>query len=159
MKWMLLVGLPVASLCAAPHPAGYVPPAFETRNIGDDQDISGTVKPGTKPQAKIHRITYVAVSELRQWRNLEGRAMRASLLAFDRLPGESDDGLRTLVRDGKVRFLLEGRKLATEYPLTELSRADQAFVRQLIEARVEARQAEAREADHAKPVVPPNGSE
>jgi hypothetical protein len=139
--WMLLVAAPVGLRAQNQPVSPYFPPGFETRDTGHDQDTSGSLKIRPRPAPQTVKVTYVMVSDERDWRNLDGRVIRASLLAFDRKPGESDDALLTLVRDGKVRLLLEGRKKVTEYPLSKLSQPDQAFVKERVEAQARARAA------------------
>ncbi len=96
-------------------------------------DGSVTIDPG-KRDVEPKKVTYVAVTELRDWRNLEGTVIRARMMAFDRKPGASEDEPLTLVQKDKVRLWVEGRKKASEYPLSKLSKEDQAFIEGLVKA-------------------------
>lgn len=122
------------------NPLVPVPPGFETRDTVERQDISGSVSGSIKPQPKTRKVTYVMVSESREWRNLEGQVIRASMLAFDPKPGATGDEPLTLVRGEKVRLLVDGRKTPTEYPVSKLSEQDKSFVKRMVEAQRIARQ-------------------
>lgn len=91
-----------------------------------------------KPEPLIRTITYITLSGARQWTSTEGKPMLAKLIAFEDVTTESKSaptatsqspitGKPTVVRDGKVRFLMDNK--AYEVALDKLSQADQEFVR------------------------------
>lgn len=92
-------------------------------------------------EVKIHRkekkpikVTFTAVTGVREWRGVTGKLVKARLLAFD--PGFTAGGKVpiTLIREGRVRFLLEGEKRFRMVPLASLSPSEQQFIKDL-EAR------------------------
>ena len=112
------------------------PTDFETRNLGDQLSGVGTFsKP--EPPKKI-RLTFTVVSKLREWKNAKGAVVRGNLIAFE--PGDHTDSQKalTLIREGKVRLLIEGAQNFHELALSSLSQADQEYVAGLDKARREA---------------------
>ncbi|MCH7226956.1 hypothetical protein MLD59_12500 [Verrucomicrobiaceae bacterium E54] len=133
-RWMLLWAIPFG-LAAQDFPVTpHVPPAFETRDVGEVNDGGASIT-RTRPQTKTRKITYIAVSGIRDWRNTGGQVIQASMLAFDPPPGASKDAALPLVREGRIRLWIEERKKVTEYPLAKLSSQDREFVNQLLEAQ------------------------
>lgn len=130
LLWAIPIGLPAQDFPVTPH----VPPAFETRDVGEVNDGGASIS-RTQPQPKTKKITYVAVSGIRNWKNAGGQVIRASMLAFDPPQGASKDAPLPLVREGRIRLWIEERKKVTEYPLANLSPQDREFVSQLLEAR------------------------
>ena len=104
------------------------PTAFETRNTG------GTAEPEvsiTEEKSKAKKITYTAVTELREWKDTGGKVIRAYLLAFEAVNGE--DAL--LVKDGNIRFLVDGAKQSSPLPLERLCIEDRIYIGKLVAAR------------------------
>jgi hypothetical protein len=116
----------------------HTPPAFETRNTGVDKQEEAKFPDKKKPAAPEKR-KFTAVSEMRNWKDAKGTLIRARLLAFE--PGDRSGSAEplTLVRNGKIRLLAEGRKMFSELPLARLSKEDQAFVKALDTARKKSR--------------------
>lgn len=130
LGWTIPFGLPAQDFPVTPH----VPPAFETRDVGEVNEGGASIT-RTQPQPKTKKVTYVAVSGSRDWKNTEGQVIQASMLAFDPPPGASKDDPLPLVREGRIRLWIEERKKVTEYPLAQLSPEDREFVSRLIEAQ------------------------
>ena len=104
------------------------PTAFDTETTGSgNQTSAGIIIPDRSPR----KVTFTAVTGLRDWRNSKGKVVRARLLAFDM--GETKTGQRTptLIKGGKIRLLLKDAKRFSEIPLASLSENDQKFVRKL----------------------------
>ena len=136
----------IGSIVAQDFPTrGFVPPAFETRDTNESQEISGSVEGGTRPQSRSRKITYIAVCDTRDWSNIEGQVIQASMLAFDRKSEVGDGKPLTLVENGRIRLWVKGRKTVTEYPLSKLSPADRKFVEGLIAERQAAAEAKSTE--------------
>lgn len=122
-------------VAAKEFPGGGTPTAFETRNLGDTGSGAVVVRPQSPPEKKTIKITYTAACPMRDWTNAAGQVIRATLIAYDREPDAPADAPLTLVREGKIRLWVEGGKTLTEYPLSKLGSADQAFVKGLVEGR------------------------
>ena len=88
----------------------------------------GPANPKQAPKKIYKKVQYIAVSESRAWTNEKGRQIKGMLLAFEDGPREKHPGPLTLIRDGKVRMLLEGAKKPTVFPLAALSKAGQRFI-------------------------------
>ncbi len=142
--WSLGVSLTVAQTTVPSTPG-----EFLKRKLGESGSGStGTASTGVKPAApKTIVIHYVSVSPLRQWSNTEGKTMMARLLAFS-APKEGEQGPVEVIREGKVRFLLNGGKEPIDYPLSNLSRIDQTEIKRIAEA---ARGREPEEAQENEP--------
>lgn len=112
-----------------PIPVGpWVPPCFETRNTGNAEEGEVSIK---KEEAKATRITFTAVTDSRDWKDATGKIVRGRLLAFECAEGAVPD----LVRNGKVRLLVDGAKRFSLLPLERLSTEDQTHIGLLAAAR------------------------
>lgn len=112
------------------------PKESETRINGSGSGVGAGIRQQKREPRKIH---YIAVTESRIWTSGDGRIVRASMLAYE--PGPLPQGSSkplTLVRDGKIRLLLDAKKTVSEYPLEKLSKEDQAFVEKQVAARKQA---------------------
>lgn len=113
------------------------PTGFETRGTGSGSGVGVRVK---EVERKVKKVHYIAVTESRVWTSADGRLVRAALLAYEQGPVREDSSEPlTLVRDGKIRLLLEKRKQLVEYALEKLSKADQAHVKKLVAAQERAK--------------------
>jgi len=109
------------------------PKKFKTRDISGGSS-TGVGIVSQQPQSKrVITVNFTAVTPLRVWTNLEGRGMQARLLAFS-APQEGETGPVEVIRDGKVRFLLEKAIKPTDYALDQLSGPDQTYIKNLAEA-------------------------
>lgn len=132
-KWAAGIGLLAMSMGVAvaqeEHPSlPKTPTAFETRNTGDKEEGVVTIK---KDEAKPTKITFTAVTDSRDWKDTTGKVIRGRLLAFEAAEGEVAD----LVRNGKVRLLVDGAKRFSLLPLERLSTEDQIHIGLLAAAR------------------------
>lgn len=132
---VLLAPALVLSLSAAPDeddgPIPQTPTAFETRNTGRTTEESAVIR---REEGKTRKITYSTVTVSREWRDTKGTVIRARMLAFEAAPGQA----QPVVKDGKVRLLVEGKTRFNLLPLARLSHEDQEFVKTLIATRAKA---------------------
>ncbi len=110
------------------------PNQFTKRNLGENggagssTGMAGATTATTRPVV----VQHIAVTPVQAWVNAAGKTMEARLLAFS-APEPGQSGPVEIIRDGKVRFLVSGRKEPVEYPLTELEEKEQAKIRALAE--------------------------
>lgn len=104
------------------------PPAFDTHNAGGSAQGDVSVE---KKDGKPTKITYTAVTDSRDWRDTTGKVIRARLLAFDAAKGDEAN----LVRDGKIRLLIDGTKNFNLLSLEKLCTEDRAYIGALVDAR------------------------
>jgi len=124
--------------------------ALESRTIGGSGGNTG-VSINSTPQpaaAKARLVSYFSLSELRQWRSSDGRSLMGSVIAFEdsvieidaanpaaareaaqKAPAAAPPAKFTLVRDGKVRLLVNNKPF--EVLLEKLSGEDRKFVEEL----------------------------
>jgi hypothetical protein len=114
-------------------PLPKTPTAFETQNTGVQKDE--VAKFPDKNKKAPEKRNFTAVSEMRTWRDAKGAIIRGRLLAFEAGDQSTSAAPLTLIRNGKVRLLVEGRKMFSELPLARLSPEDQAYVKALDAAR------------------------
>ncbi len=111
------------------------PGDFTNRNLGESGGGGSSVgvSPGGVNTGKTVVVEYIAVTAVEPWTNKDGKVMEARLLAFSaRKAGES--GPVEIMREGKVRFLVSGRKTPVDYPLDQLGEEAQAKIRRIAEA-------------------------
>jgi hypothetical protein len=99
-----------------------------------------TSRPKTQEKT-VRTITYVALSEPRQWQSADGKSLLGKLIAFEDMtvevklaPGQQPQPAAppaipdkpTVVRDGKARLLVDTKPF--EVLLTRLSEEDQKFI-------------------------------
>ena len=104
------------------------PTAYETRNAGGSGEGHASIQ---KEEAKTTRVTLVAVTESRDWKDNTGKVIRGRLLAFDAVRGEEAN----LVRDGKIRLLVDGAKHFSLLSLEKLCTEDRTYIGTLAAAR------------------------
>ena len=104
------------------------PTAFETRNTGGTEEGEVEIK---KEEGKVTKVTFTAVTDSRDWKDTTGKVIRGRLLAFEASEGE----VAEVVRDGKVRLLVDGAKRFSLLPLEKLSTEDRAHIGLLAAAR------------------------
>jgi hypothetical protein len=91
---------------------------------------------GPAPSTKVRNITYISLTESRQWKSNDGKSLLGKLIAFEDVTAETEKGAPapgitlpahpTVVKDGKARFLVDMRPY--ELPLDRLSQQDREFV-------------------------------
>lgn len=128
--WLGMILLPVAAQ-EQERTIVRPPTSFETRNAGETTEGGATIRV-VPAEPEPRTVTYVAVTDLRTWRDVEGRSLRGRLIAFD-AADESAQG-RELVRKGRIRLWVDGHKRVSELELSRLSEADRTFVRSLEQA-------------------------
>ncbi len=106
------------------------PTSFETRNTGGTEEGEVSIE---KEEAKTRKVTLTAVTESRDWKDTKGKVIRGRLLAFEAAPGEE----APLVRDGKIRLLIDGAKRFSLLPLDKLSTEGRTHIGLLAAARKE----------------------
>jgi len=161
----VMVGLFLAvPLSAQVVPA--TPQQFSTRSTGGVSTGSGGtdigVKPGGQtPRPVVREISYISLSEARQWTSNDGRPLIGKIIAHEQQERVLQEGETTqaavepefpkrptVIRDGKVRLLIQQKPF--DIPLERLSQEDQDFIMALDQAIAkqaasgEARQTETR---------------
>lgn len=104
------------------------PTSFETRDAGGENETEASVR---KEERTPRKVTFMAVTESREWKDIHGKVVKAQLLAFE--AGEGKE--LPLVKDGKIRLLVDGAKRFSLLPLESLSAADRTFITNLAAAR------------------------
>ena len=119
------------------------PTSFETRNTGTTEEGEASIE---KQEGKITKVTFTAVTGSRDWKDIQGKVIRARLLAFEAAEGEVAD----LVRNGKVRLLVDGAKRFSLLPLEKLSTEDRTHI-EILAATRKQQAGEQKAADPKKP--------
>jgi len=104
------------------------PTAFETRNAGASAEGDVSVQ---KVEGKPTKITYTAVTDSRDWKDTTGKVIRARLIAFDAPKGDEAN----LVREGKVRLMVDGARNLSLLPIEKLCTEDRTYIGTLVDAR------------------------
>ncbi len=143
-----LLALAMGGLAAAQeqeqHPSlPKTPTSFETRDAGGTAEGDAAIQ---KDEGKTTKVTFTAVTESRDWKDTNGKVIRARLLAFEPASGEEAH----LVREGKVRLLVDGAKRFSLLPLEKLSTEDRAHIGMLAAARKQ-QAGQQKAADQKKP--------
>lgn len=120
----------------APVSAQFVPQnpnQFTKRKLGDNGGAgSSTGASAVTPQSRTVVVQHIAVTPVQAWVSANGKTMEARLLAFS-APEPGDAGPVEIIRDGKVRFLVTGRKEPVDFPLTGLDEKEQVKIKALAE--------------------------
>lgn len=128
----LLVAVTVLGCPAQVTPAQ--PTKFRKRDLGTGAGNGSSVgvRPATPDQAgRVTTIHYIAVAPKREWTNLKGTSIQATILAFEQERPKQPGTPLTIIRDGRIRLLRDGARMPAEVALETLCEADQAFVAQL----------------------------
>ena len=112
------------------------PTDFVPRNVGTS--VNGSAILIEPPVPKKVKVTYTAVSPLREWSSVKGKSVQGSLIAFEVGDHSQSQKELTIVRNGKIRLLVEGQKTFSLLALTFLSKKDQEYITGLVKARKEA---------------------
>jgi hypothetical protein len=122
------VGLAIAQQ-EKPHPSlPKTPTSYETRDAGGETETEASVR---KDERTPRKVTFTAVTESREWKDIHGKVVKARLLTFEAPDGEE----LPLVKDGKIRLLVDGAKRFSLLPFETLSAADRTFITNLAAAR------------------------
>ena len=123
------------------------PTKFTKRNVGNMSDSGGSANIGlspntTQPKPTVREISYIALSDARQWTSSDGKALVGKLIAFEQseqvLPSAQTTSNTTtpvlparptLVRQGNIRLLVQQK--AFQLPLDRLSQPDRDFIQNL----------------------------
>lgn len=112
------------------------PGKFVTRGVGSGE--KGGIQAGTsiqgkrpEPEKKVVRVT--VVGPRRTWTNSDGKKIEASLASFSP-SGKAEAGPIEVIREGKIRLLLDDQSLPVEYPLAKLSLDDQFYAKSAAQA-------------------------
>ena len=131
------LSLVLASSAVAQLSVPSTPTQFQKRNLGENRGSGGSSSVGVVPRDPAASqpivVQLIAVSQMRAWTNAEGKSMTARLLAFSG-PKTGETGPIEVIRDGKVRFLLAGKKESVDYPLDQLSQKDQVDIKAIAQA-------------------------
>ena len=143
---MIRIVLAFSLLNAAEGNAQVVPTTptkFGNRAIGGNGGAAvGLVTP-PKPEPVVRMVSYISLSQPRQWTSNDGKPIIAKIIAFEDMVVETTKaaaataqpempkltGKPTVVKDGKVRLLKD--KQPFEVPLDRLSTADREYVEKL----------------------------
>ena len=143
MKLLATIVLMILSSAAAHGQAGLVfpvtpatPTDFVPRNVGTN--VSGVAILTEPPVPKKIKVSFTAVSPLREWANSKGLSTRGSLIAFEAGDHSQSQKELTIIRDGKIRLLVEGQNNFNLIALSLLSKKDQEYIIGLVKARKEA---------------------
>lgn len=129
LRFLLALAFSVHGLCGQTLPiTPATPKAFKKRALGGSLGSSAV---GVREPAKSKVVTkqFIAVSDLRDFVSTEGKKVRARLIAFEE--GDATKAKRplTLIKESKIRLLVEGKATPSIIPLTRLREEDQDFVR------------------------------
>ncbi len=126
-------GIPEQANAQSPVVTPANPTNFKKREISGGSSTGVGIVSQKAQTKKVITINFTSVTPLRVWTNLEGKGMQARLLAFS-APEEGTKGPVEVIRDGKVRFLLEKATKPSDYVLNQLSETDQTYIKNLAEA-------------------------
>ena len=124
----VLIGSPVIGTAQIVVPAN--PNKFTKRSLSENGGASAGASGGITAATRPVVVQYVAVTPVQQWVNLEGKTMEARLLAFS-APEPGQTGPVEIIREGRVRFLVTGKKQPINYPLDQLGETEQAKIKAL----------------------------
>lgn len=136
LRWPL--GMIITASVVILNAQTLVPPnsnQFTKRNLGENGgsgSSAGFSGGGTTEAARTVVVQYVAVTPVQAWVNTDGKTMEARLLAFS-APEPGQTGPVEIIREGKVRFLVTGRKEPVDYPLDQLGETEKAKIKALAE--------------------------
>jgi len=131
-SWLLMH----ASLAQIEIP-GY-PGKFKTRSTGGNNPGGASIIPKDNETTKKARyVTYIVLSESRQWTSTDGKVIMGKLIAFEDITVEGTQGVDpssapeppkkpTVTREEKIRLLINQKPV--EILLKRLSQADQEFI-------------------------------
>lgn len=117
------------------------PGRFKMKPFGETGDSAGIASTPKPAETTYRQVTYIALSQPRQWKSADGKSLLGKLIAFEDIVVVSkaaapDPALAptmpaklTVVRDGKARLLVNSK--AFEVPLDRLGEDERKFVAQI----------------------------
>jgi hypothetical protein len=121
---------PVRAQVAVPPNPGKV----TKRSLGENGGSgASTGASAVTAQSRTVVVQHLAVTPVAAWANLEGKTMQARLLAFS-APAAGETGPVEIIREGKVRFLVSGRREPVSYPLEQLGEAERTKIAAIAKA-------------------------
>lgn len=126
------------------------PGRFKLKPFGETGSTSGVTTMPKPVETTYRQITYIALSQPRQWKSTDGKSLLGKLIAFEDIVVESKKaapdakaepampGRITVVRDGKARLLVNSKPY--EVSLDRLGEDERNFVK-AIETNVNAKAA------------------
>lgn len=146
----LLRSIVAAGLCLQGLNAQVVPTTptkFGKRNVGSMTDGGGSASLGLSPQSSrpapvVKEISYLTLSDARQWTSTDGKVLIGKLIAHEQMEQVLTSGQGatttttapvlparpTVIRQGQIRLLVQQK--AFELPLDRLSQADRDFIQE-----------------------------
>ena len=145
----LLRSIVAAGLCLQGLNAQVVPTTptkFGKRNVGSMTDGGGSASLGLSPQSArpapvVKEISYLTLSDARQWTSTDGKVLVGKLIAHEQMEQVLTSGQSattttapalparpTVIRQGQIRLLVQQK--AFELPLDRLSQADRDFIQE-----------------------------
>jgi hypothetical protein len=100
------------------------------RNLGGGGDLGAGV---SVPKKQTVVVQYIAVTPTQSWTNTSGKTIQARLLAFSG-PKPGEPGPIEVIREGKIRLLVTGRKEPVEYPIEQLKPEHRAEAERIAKA-------------------------
>jgi hypothetical protein len=145
----LLRSIVAAGLCLQGLNAQVVPTTptkFGKRNVGSMTDGGGSASLGLSPQSArpapvVKEISYLTLSDARQWTSTDGKVLVGKLIAHEQMEQVLTSGQSattttapalparpTVIRQGQIRLLVQQK--AFELPLDRLSQTDRDFIQE-----------------------------
>ena len=104
-----------------------------SRNLGGGGDLGTSTGANIDSSKKTVVIQYVTVTPLQDWTNVDGKTVKARILAFS-APPAGKDGPIEVIREGKIRMLIPGNSKPVDYPLAQLTRNHRDEIEQIAKA-------------------------
>ena len=104
-----------------------------SRNLGGGSDLGTSTGVNIDSSKKTVVIQYVTVTPLQDWTNVDGKTVKARILAFS-APPAGEDGPIEVIREGKIRMLIPGNSKPVDYPLAQLTRNHRDEIEQIAKA-------------------------
>jgi len=104
-----------------------------SRNLGGGSDLRTSTGVNIDSSKKTVVIQYVTVTPLQDWTNVDGKTVKARILAFS-APYAGEDGPIEVIREGKIRMLIPGNSKPVDYPLAQLTRNHRDEIEQIARA-------------------------
>ncbi len=133
--WLLAGALSASAAADVTIPAN--PRVFDSRKTG--ATTGGVLGEPDRQPGMTRYVTYLVLSDSRQWTSADGRPLTGKLIAFEDLVVETPQGAQpeppqppehpTVVRDGKVRLQVDGKAFVV--PLERLSESDRAHIEEI----------------------------
>ncbi len=147
LRSIVAAGLCLQGLTAQVVPT--TPTKFGKRDVGSMTDGGGSASLGLSPQSAkpapvVKEISYLTLSDARQWTSTDGKVIIGKLLAHEQMEQVLTSGQSaatttttaapvlparpTVIRQGQIRLLVQQK--AFELPLDRLSQADRDFIQE-----------------------------